>query len=226
MWRPGLLDERIPYMKFIITKSKCLAVAAAAFAVFGFSAERSEAASLAQVVYTVDSGVVTNVEITAPFYFYPSSGGSYTGNLAVMIYDLYPGNTTNAQEMTSGTPADLLLSVAGSNVSLNGLMVMKGGFTSTTSAGDFAIVVGVQSILNLTTEDLIAIQGKFNLAPSSNFSAPTEGIYSAVMHQLSGGAAPLSNVVPVQVIVNSVPEPGSCLLGLLGTVLVMVRRRR
>jgi hypothetical protein len=213
-------------MKFLITKLKCVAAIVVASAVFGFSTERSEAASSATMVFTVDSGVVTHINITAPFGFYPNSGNTY-GSVALVLQDLYPGDTDMVIAEPTETPVGMF-SVAGSGVSYEGPLGYMWDMVGAETDGDLALVFGFSgSGLNLTSEDFVEIFGGFGVDPSSHLVAPTAGMYSAVLYEANEALeAPISNTAMVEIIVNSVPEPGSCLLGLVGLASLIVRRKR
>lgn len=213
-------------MKFAIQKLKCIAAIAMASAVFGFSAERSEAASSATMVFTVDAGVVTHINITDPFGFYPNVTEEYR-NIALVIQDLYPGDTEEVVAEPVDTPPGIL-SVAGSGVSYDGPIGFKWDMLGDDTAGDLAVIFMFGSNrLNLTPEDFVEIFGGFAVDPSGNLLAPTAGMYSSVLYEVTEGlVAPISNTIMVEIVVNSVPEPGSCLLGLMGVASLILRRKR
>ena len=213
-----------PYMKSLIQKLRCVAAIAVAAVVFGFSAERSEAASSATVVFTVDAGLVTHISITDPFGFYPSSGSTQE-NLVLFLLDLYPADMSEMTALPETLPSGMV-SVAGSGVSYNTAVAITGGYFGAEADGDFALIFLLNQNLNLTTEDFVEISGGFAVTPSSNMTAPTAGSYFAALYSGGENSVPISNVVPVEVIVNAVPEPGSCLLGLIGVASLIVRRRR
>lgn len=211
-------------MKFLIQKLKCAAGIAVASAVLGFSAGRSDAASSATVVFTVDSGVVTHINITAPFGFYPNSGNTH-GSVALVFQDAYPGDTNDAAASAGELPAGMF-SLAGSGVSYDSLDVYKTDVLGNETDADFTLLFYFSEAQNFTSEDFVEIFGGFAVDPSSGLTAPAAGMYSSALYDGEGVGEAFSNTIMVEVVVNAVPEPGSCLLGLMGLASLIVRRKR
>jgi len=202
---------------------KCIAALVVACAAFGFSTERSEAASSATMVFTVDAGLLTHINITAPFGFYPNTGDTQD-NLILFIHDLFPGDLSEMTAFPAEVPTGML-SVAGSGMSYD-LVGMTGGYFGAEEDGDFALIFLLGENITLTSEDFIEITGQFALSPSSNLAAPLAGSYTSALYMGSESGSPISNTIMVEVIVNAVPEPGSCLLGLMGAASLLFRRKR
>lgn len=212
-------------MKSLIQKLKCVAAIAVASAVFGFSTERSEAASSATMVFTVDAGVVTHISITDPFGFYPNGGNTY-GMVGLVLQDAYSGDAEHSMASATEVPAGMF-SLAGSGVSIEGLTIYKTdmGLGAETDA-EFTLHFQFDGGRNFTSEDFVEIFGGFAVDPSAGLVAPTAGMYSSALYDGEAFGEPFSNTIMVEVIVNSVPEPGSCLLGLMGVASLVVCRRR
>lgn len=211
-------------MKFLIPKLKCIAAIAVASAVFGFSSERSEAASSATMEFTVESGVVTHINITAPFGFYPNSG--YTlGTMALVLQDAYPEDADYVMTSPAEIPAGIF-SLAGSDVSIRNFTLYKTDVLGVETDAELTLIFGFFGGRNFTSEDFVEIFGGFAVDPAAGLIAPTAGMYSSALYDGEGLGDPLSNTIMVEVVVNAVPEPGSCLLGLMGMASLMVRRKR
>ncbi|WAC17790.1 PEP-CTERM sorting domain-containing protein [Luteolibacter sp. SL250] len=199
---------------------------AAASALFGLSTIESQAASSATMVFTVDAGVVTHISITEPFGFLSRTSGEFR-SAGLVLEDLYVGNT--AEEFVEGSGSNPgLFSVSGSGVSFDGPMAVKFNMIGSPTDGDLAIVFSfTPDRLTLTSENFVEISGGFAVDPSAELSVPTAGWYSATLFEVNEGLGdPLTNTLSVNVIVNSVPEPGSSLLSLLGVSTLFLRRRR
>lgn len=199
---------------------------AVASALFGLSTVQSEAASSATMVFTVDAGLVTHISITEPFGFQANASDTFR-EVGIFIPGLYEGNPDFMMAPSAEPPSGMFL-VAGSAASYTGVSAFSWGMMPDAVDGDFLLYFAFRSTrLSLTNGDFVEISGGFDVDPEADLSAPTAGSYSATLYYVNEAPVdPISNTLLVNIVVNSVPEPGSSLLGLLGASTLFLRRRR